>query len=363
MPLQIIRTDLARIKADAIVNSTNVQPFVGYGVDSRLHEAAGPELLEARKRIGTIRPGESVPTPAFHLPAKWVIHTVGPLWEGGNAQEEETLASCYAGALLWAEKLECESIAFPLISTGTLGFPKDIALRVATDVIRHHLMDSDLSVYLVVYDPASFVYSEAMFEDVEVRMTKIDEYLSKRFVAPSFARYSPVPESHRLSRHIGMERVVHKQSMQELSASYPIESSALPVMREQRPAPLHKTSDRHEPRADTFSVKLFDWIETKGMKPSDCYRRANVDKRLFSKILLNMNYQPKKNTALAFCVSLHLDLEETQDLIGRAGYCLSSSLRFDLIVMDFIKRKHFDVFDINNAIHDEDENLPLLGSK
>jgi len=367
MPLQIIRTDLARVKADAIVNSANIQPVVGYGVDSRLHEAAGPGLLVARKAIGTIRPGDSAPTPAFNLAAKWVIHTVGPLWEGGSANEEETLASCYAGALLWAEKLACESIAFPLISTGTLGFPKDIALRVATDVIRHHLMNSDFSVYLVVYDPASFVYSEAMFEDVEVRMSKIDEYLSMRFVAPSFARYSPYEKTHRTARHISFESVSNELSYQDIKASYKIESSSILPMMEERPAPriapLQKTSDRHAPRSDTFSVKLFEWIETKGMKPSDCYRRANVDKRLFSKILLNMNYQPKKNTALAFCVSLRLDLEETQDLIGRAGYLLSSSLRFDLIVMDFVKRKHFDVFDINNAIHDEDENLPLLGSK
>jgi O-acetyl-ADP-ribose deacetylase (regulator of RNase III) len=368
MPLQIIRADLTKVRADAIVNSANPEPIVGDGVDEALHRVAGPKLLEERKLIGSLLPGECYPTPAFDLPAKWVIHTVGPLWEDGTADEIETLAECYAGALWWAKRLECQSIAFPLISTGTLGFPKDKALQIAADVIRHHLAQSDMLVLLVVYDPASFVYSEALLGDVEVRMSHIDKLMSRRFVLP-FARHIPSlpsrPEglyrresipSPATGKNFEKVEVSFKASMLKAHDVEPSSLTGSFAMFDQL-----RMQDRHEPRTESFAVRLFEWIEARKMTNAECYRRANIDKKLFAKINANIHYQPKKVTALAFCVALRLDLEETQDLIGRAGYCLSSAIRFDLIVMDFIRRKHYDVIDINIALYDQ--GLPPLGSK
>lgn len=367
MPLQIIRADLANIKADAIVNSANPQPIVGMGVDFRLHQAAGPRLLEERRKIGFIDEGEVVVTEAFGLSALWVFHTVGPLWNGGNRGEESILALCYANALSLAEQLGCESIAFPLISTGTLHFPKDLALRVAADTIRRHLLDSEMTVILVVYDKTSFVYSEALFGDVEERMSKIDEAVSSRLEERHL-------RSHHLLREMSSKRSVPVLNQPEpnlpANVQTPWDESALAsslsinqkiASFESPTIHIRKAQDRHAPRLDPFAVKLFDWIDERHMTNAECYRKANIDKKLFAKINKDIHYQPKKVTALAFCIALKLDLEETQDLIGRAGYCLSSAIRADVIVMDFIRRKHFDVIDINLALYDEGE--PLLGSK
>ncbi|MDO4834706.1 MAG: macro domain-containing protein, partial [Bacillota bacterium] len=167
MPLKIIRNDISKASADAIVNTANPQVAVGAGVDQTIYEAAGSrELLAERAKIGPMSPGQSAATPAFALDAKYIIHTVGPAWEGGGCGEREAVASCYRESLKLADELCCESVAFSLISTGTYGLPKDEALKIAVSEISSFLFTHDMTVYMVVYDRESFVISGKAFADI-----------------------------------------------------------------------------------------------------------------------------------------------------------------------------------------------------
>ena len=330
MPFEIVRNDITHMAADAIVNTANPRPVIGTGTDSAIHAAAGPALLDARWKIGRIAVGHCAVTPAFGLNAKYVIHTVGPVWRGGGCSEEALLRQCYDGALALALERGCKSIAFPLISTGNYGFPKDLALQIAIRSFSAFLMDHDMQIWLVVFDRSSFRLSEKLFHSVA---SYIDEHY--------------VETVHQQTRPFRRGRMLREM---QLDASYP---DAAPMAA----APSFSLRELLARTDAGFTETLLKLIDRSGKKDSEIYTRANVSRQHFSKIRNNPAYKPTKATALAFAIALELDLEETRDLIGRAGYALTNSSKFDVIIMYFIREGNYNMFDINAALFEFDQSL------
>lgn len=337
MPFEIVRNDITQMVVDAIVNTANPRPVIGSGTDSMIHEKAGPQLLEARRKIGNIERGSAAITPAFRLRAKYVIHTVGPVWEDGNHAEPLQLHNCYANSLRLALENHCHSIAFPLISTGNYGFPKDRALQIAINVFSTFLLEHDMQIYLVVFDQAAYHLSEKLFQGVA-------SYIDQHFV--DTCERSALADT-RLMQDRNFEP---KASRERVFPSAPMPASkAFSLMDSLK-------------KADAgFSERLLQLIDQTGQKDSVIYKKANISKQHFSKIRNNPNYQPTKTTAIAFALALELNLEQTMDLIGRAGFTLSKSSKFDLIIRYFIERQEYNVVAINVALYEFDQ--PLLGAR
>ena len=335
MAFEILRNDIVNMRVDAIVNTANPRPVVGGGTDAAIHGKAGPELLEARKRIGRIRPGESAVTPAFGLDARYVIHTVGPVWRGGLLGEEKVLRRCYDSALAQALALGCRSVAFPLISSGAYGFPKDKALSIAIQAFSDFLLDHEMRICLVVFHSEAFRLSEKLFRDVASYID--DHYVDEK-----------TDLVRRRWAEADMERGWTMAPMPPCSASVPAPQAKACAMSLEE---MLKNTDAG------FSERLLQLIDQTGEKDSAIYTKANVSRQHFSKIRNNPDYKPTKSTALAFAVALELDLEQTRDLIGRAGYALTNSSRFDVILMYFIERKNYNLHDINAALYEFDQSL------
>lgn len=328
MPLILVRNDITKMSVDAIVNAANESLLGGGGVDGCIHRAAGPELLAECRRLGGCRTGEARLTGAYRLPCRYVIHTVGPVWRGGGHGEREQLASCYRNSLRLAKKQGCETVAFPLISSGIFGYPKDQALRVAVDTIGAFLLEHDMTVYLVIFDRRAYQISGKLFADIA-------EYIEDHY------------EDHYVEAHTdpGAERLRRGALHREMAAPMcaPMAAPALDDLLEHLDA--------------GFSETLLRLIDRSGKKDSEVYKKANVDRKLFSKIRNNPNYKPSRPTALAFAIALELDLAETKDLLARAGYALSSSSKFDVIVEYFIRQRNYDIFAINEALFAFDQSL------
>jgi len=342
MPFEIVRNDITRMQVDAIVNTANPRPVVGSGTDAMIHKKAGPELLAARQKIGSIASGCAAITPAFALQAKHVIHTVGPVWNGGSYGEETLLRNCYDNSLKLAMEHCCKSIAFPLISTGNYGFPKDRALQIAISAFSTFLMEHEMQIYLVVFDRTSFQLSEKLFQSVA---SYIDEhYVEDCAVAAYGASYDNRPIRRR-------DWAVEERAVMEKCApcySMPAPSKAMSL------EDMLKQADAG------FTETLLKLIDESGRKDSDIYKKANLTKQHFSKIRNNPNYRPTKPTAIALALALELDLEATKDLIGRAGYALTNSSKFDLIIRYHIENKKYNVVEINTVLYKFDQSL--LGS-
>lgn len=328
MPFEIVRNDIVNMKVDAMVNTANPRPIIGAGTDKAVHDKAGARLLLARKEIGNIAVGEAAITPAFDLDANYVIHTAGPIWRDGKSSEEALLASCFKNSLRLAKEKECESIAFPLISTGSYGFPKPLALQIAVREISSFLMENEMQVYLVVFEKQSFELSEKLFKSVS-------SYIDANYVSDKMnLEYG----TSKLRRRDYEEMLLHGSSY-EITSKMPNLDGML------------NNLDRG------FSETLLDLIDKTGKKDSEIYKKANVDRKLFSKIRNNVNYKPSKATALAFAIALELDLDETSDLLSRAGYALSQSSKFDVIVRYFIENKKYDIFELNSVLFEFDQPL------
>lgn len=328
MPFEIVRNDIVNMKVDAMVNTANPRPIIGAGTDKAVHDKAGARLLLARKEIGNIAVGEATITPAFDLDANYVIHTAGPIWRDGKSSEEALLASCFKNSLRLAKEKECESIAFPLISTGSYGFPKPLALQIAVREISSFLMENEMQVYLVVFEKQSFELSEKLFKSVS-------SYIDANYVSDKMnLEYG----TSKLRRRDYEEMLLHESSY-EITSKMPNLDGML------------NNLDRG------FSETLLDLIDKTGKKDSEIYKKANVDRKLFSKIRNNVNYKPSKATALAFAIALELDLDETSDLLSRAGYALSQSSKFDVIVRYFIENKKYDIFELNSVLFEFDQPL------
>ena len=336
MPFKIVRNDITNMRVDAIVNTANPRPVIGSGTDSMIHAKAGPGLLEARKTIGDIAVGHAAVTPAFGLDAKFVIHTVGPVWQGGGYGEEELLRSCYDRSLELAAERGCRSVAFPLISSGNYGFPKDRALQVAISAFSAFLMEREMEIFLVVFDQRAYRLSEQLFRDVE-------SYIDQHFVDTCEA--AVYGSGRRIRRRRDAERLCEKNAVAEM----------MPCAR-----PSLSLDEFLKARDAGFTEKLRELIARRGMKNSAVYKRANISKQHFSKLINDPDARPTKPTAIALALALELNLAETRDLIGRAGYALTNSSTFDLIIRYFIENKQYNVVEINIALYEFDQSL--LGS-
>ena len=339
MPLEIIRNDITKIAVDAIVNTAKESLLGGGGVDGCIHRAAGPELLAECRTLGGCKTGNAKITKAYRLPCKYVIHTVGPVWNGGQYGEKEKLISCYRTSLALAKEHGCETLAFPLISSGIFGYPKDQALRVAVDTIGEFLMENDMTVYIVIFDRAAYQISGKLFAD-------ITEYIDDHYVDER--------TDSRCERLRRLNRLDGKAMVCEDSAPDFMAAPCAPMTMNVVGGCLDDMLDDLDAG---FSETLLKLIDRTGKKDSEIYKKANVDRKLFSKIRNNPDYKPSKTTAIAFAIALELDLEETKDFIARAGFALSRSSKFDVIIEYFIKQKNYDVFAINEALFAFDQSL------
>lgn len=334
MPLQIIRQDITKMEVDAIVNAANSSLLGGGGVDGCIHRAAGPELLKECEKLGGCNTGEAKITKAYKLPCKYVIHAVGPKYKDGKHDEEKLLKSCYSTSLKLAKDNKCETVAFPLVSSGIYGYPKAEALKAAIDEISKFLLYNDMTVYIVIFDKNAYKISEKLFADIE-------EYIDDNYVDEHALLY---PEMRRMNK---------PDDEIEYCASIPM--SADSCMEEvSYKALLEDIIDQID---ESFAEMLLRKIDEKGMKDSECYKKANIDRKLFFKIRSDMNYKPSKPTALAFAIALELSLEETKDMLMKAGFALSHSNKFDLIIEYFISNGNYNVFEINEALFAFDQSL------
>ena len=412
MPLAIIRNDITLLNVDAIVNAANETLLGGGGVDGAIHRAAGKELKEYCRKLNGCKTGDAKITPGFNLPAKYVIHTVGPVWRGGESNESNLLVSCYWKSLHLAKANKCESIAFPLISTGAYGYPKEQAFRIAQHTIQAFLKDNDMMVYLVVFDRDSLFIGRRLFKDVQqyIDQRYVDEHtqsLSERMrrqrnlygtdgewtgssamqrygeefctmpaplsredadfapckpatPPPKAAAPQPKDEAGGFWKKISRKRKAPKDEQPPMpSPAPPMPESAAGGLWEKIPAGGKTLKDALEQMDEGFSETLLRKIDEKGMTDAQCYKKANIDRKLFSKIRNDKNYKPSKRTAVALCVALELDIADTMDLLSRAGFALTHASKFDIIIEYFILNRNFDIFEINETLFYFDQ--PLLG--
>lgn len=369
MPLHIIRNDITKVQCDAIVNAANTSLLGGGGVDGMIHRAAGPELLKECRTLGGCQTGQAKITKGYKLPCKYIIHTPGPVWHGGNEGEKDLLSSCYYNSLLLAKKNNCKTVAFPLISSGIYGYPKEQALQVASETITRFLAEEapDMSVYIVVFDKNSYLISEGLYSDIR-----------------SFIDDKYVNELHKDRALFGSRRIINNEptsialDSDMMSDSLPSSSGYSGTAANRLFGQKKKTSDKarsksfsqlseekeHEDLSrmlknmdESFSEMLLRKIDEKGIKDSECYKKANVDRKLFSKIRSDKLYKPSKNTALAFAIALELSLDETKDMLQKAGFALSHSNKSDIIIEYFILREIYDIITINEALFSFDQKL------
>ena len=465
MPLQIVRNNITKMRVDAIVNAANRSLFGGSGIDRVIHRAAGPKLLEAFRALGGCETGQAKATKSYRLPAKYVIHTVGPIWHGGDHGEPELLAACYRNCLNLARKLRCESVAFPMISTGVYGYPKELALPIATQVITEFLMENEMQVYLVVFGADTLAISMKLFHDVkqyidqnyvdarndrrrgcqrealwhsdkekafEYNQMLGESYPDSTSMKPAFKPFSipeydqipdesyqdsarteppfePIsipeirrdepnwqtyhePERERQSDDLFSTKPLRKIKTEGMTAARcdketnadrkpftkiktnPICASKLTMLEPERERQTDEFSDPSCASKPTifeweelfrqtdegFSKMLLRKIDEKGMTDAQCYKKANVDRKLFSKIRTNPDYRPGKPTVFAFAVALELSLDETKEMLEKAGFALSHSSKMDIVLEFFITNGLYNLLEINEVLFQFD--LPLLGS-
>ena len=388
MPLQLVRNDITKMKVDAIVNAANSSLLGGGGVDGAIHRAAGPRLLEECRTLGGCPTGEGKITKGYDLPAKYVIHTVGPIWNGGSDGEEALLRSCYRNSLMLASENNCESVAFPLISAGVYGYPKDQALRVAMDTISGFLMEHDagrdMTVYLVLFGRDTVHLGQALFPDLQefigdhyVKDHEDRDYEGRRWQQIHADMAMPQAGAHPAAKPAGQMpsasaapapagRGKEKLSFRrKRKATQPESISGNAVFEaeeeyhsEAMPSYGVESSDLDDILArldESFTQMVLRKIDEAGLTDAQCYKRANLDRKLFSKIRSDVHYKPSKKTAVALASALRLDLAETNDLLRKAGYALSRSNIFDVIIEYFISRGKYNIFEINEALFAYDQ--------
>lgn len=373
MPFEIVRNDITRMKVDAIVNAANRSLLGGGGVDGAIHAAAGPGLLEECRKLHGCETGQAKITKGYRLPAGYVIHTVGPVWHGGDHQERELLSSCYRNALRLADEYRCESVAFPLISAGAYGYPREEAMDVAVEAITSFLLHHEMMVYLVVFGRSEFFTGKKLFQNVQ---EFIDDNYADRRVKNS-VRYARKTLWHDdEEKALELESLLYTDAMTTAAPMDAASIEAAPIEAEDAapaaadtaaPAALEKSA---KPDMDWkklirmtdegFSQALLRLIDERGMTDVQCYKRANVDRRLFSKIRSDPHYSPSKPTVFAFAIALRLNLSETRSLLQKAGFALTHSNKLDVVLEYCIRERFYDVLQINEVLFELD--LPLLGN-
>ena len=336
MPFKIIRNNITRVHADAIVNSANPKPVYGSGTDRAIYEAAGAEeLLAERRKIGGIRPGDAAVTGAFALPAKYIIHTVGPAWIDGRHGEFEILHSCYRESLAAAERLGCESIAFPLIATGVYGFPKEEALNIALEEIRAFLEHSEMHVTLVVFGRGTYKIASSVADRVEA-------YIDEHYVEEAFEEEYPrgLEDFGVCGMPLETGRIVYEHVSDKHVCGAPVYEK-----RQQR-----RLADVVRHLGETFHDRLFRFIRERRMDETAVYKRANLDRKLFSKIRCSQDYLPKKKNVLALALALQLNLDDARDLLASAGYALSEGIKMDVIVSFCLENGVYDMLEVDRLL-------------
>ena len=330
MPFKIVRNDLTKMQVDAIVNTANEAPIYSTGTDTAVYKAAGEEeLLAERRKIGYLSEGDVAITPGFQLPAKYIIHAVSPRFMDGKSGEEDRLRSCYRKSLDLAAEYGCQSIAFPLIATGSFGYPKEEGMRIALDEINAFLIKQEMIVYLVVFDDKATQLGRNLYPDLEA-------YIDSHYV------YEKHEEEYR------------GYSLPIMRNCAPIEEDFSSFLEDHESA----LEDRMTHMSDTFQEYLMYLINLKQLTNASVYKKALVTKQLFSKIKLNPDYHPDKSTAMRLCVGARLNLDETKDLLARAGYALSPCDKRDIIFSFFIEHEVYDMIEIDIAL--EEHGLPCF---
>ena len=347
MPFKIVRNDIVNMEVDAIVNTANDHPTVGTGCDYAVYKAAGYEqLLECRKKIGYVKEGEAFLTPGFRLPAKYIIHAVSPLYRGGFLGEERKLRSCYRNSLRIAAENQIRSIAFPLISTGGFGYPKEEGMRIAVDEIHSFLLHQEMMIYLVVFDGKATGLGKQICPDLESYIDRnyVQKKREEEYAYPSFQGNMYPAARQRAARAAEVESGgLIRESVDEYTFSEAHESAL---------------EERMKHLTDTFSQYLLYLIKSKGMTNAEVYKRAIVDKKTFSKIKNNPNAHPQKMTAMCLCIGAKLNMDETRDLLARAGYALSPCDKTDVIFSYFIENQIYDMIELDIQL--EEHGLPCL---
>lgn len=339
MPLQIIRNDITKVKADAIVNTANPKPVVGAGTDTAVYKAAGEQmLLAARKRIGDIAPGQAVETPAYNLDAKFIIHTVCVAWNDGKSGEFDVLSDCYFNSLTLAADLGCKSVAFPLIGTGSYRFPREDAIGIAKDIIEKFLFakGSSMDVMLVLFDKESVKSGESLADKIKayiddnyVENAVVDEY---GFTAEDLREMSALK---RRRERFEETRGTGNLRMHRLEVKSP-EDAVLDVQK-------------------SFTERLFEFAEERGVKDSELYGgkyERFFSKQALSKMRADRDYHPSKYVSVVVCLVLRLNLHETLDLLERAGFTLSHSRKADIVVRACIENGVYDVYKVNAKLEE-----------
>lgn len=354
MPFQIIRNDITKVRADAIVNTANPFPIVGDGTDTAIYRAAGwDRLLAEREKIGLIEPGHTEYTDAFDLPAKYIFHTVGPVWVDGKHGEKKVLRGSYRSALELADELSCKSIAFPLMASGSYMFPKDVALQIALEEIQKFLMNHEMRVLLVVFDRKAFELSGKLVGEIEEYIDEhaVGELHRREYYEDDSAVSSRLPSQRNaaISKNVSGKAAPAKAASAK-NANWQSQAVSFDSDFWKPKKTTKSLDDILDDSSETFQQKLFLLIDESGLTDAQVYHKANISKQVFSKIRSNEDYTPKKKTAVALAIALNLDMERTQDLLSRAGYALSPSNKFDLIISYFITRHDYDIFKINSTL-------------
>ena len=335
MPLQIIRNDITKMSVDAIVNAANTSLLGGGGVDGCIHRAAGPELLAECSTLHGCETGGAKITKGYRLPCKYVIHAVGPRWRDGKHREQEFLESCYRTSLNLAKENGCQSVAFPLISSGIYGYPKDQALKVAVDTISTFLLENEMMVYMVIFDRKAYQISGKLFADIAA-------YIDDRYVEEHTDR--------RAEQRRRLEALSEESCFEAALAPMPPETICESYSGQSLEEALGQMDE-------SFSEMLLRKIDESGMTDAQCYKKANIDRKLFSKIRSDKFYKPSKPTVLAFAIALELSLAQMQEMLSKAGFTLSHSSKFDIIVEYFVERGNYNVYEINEALFAFDQSL------
>ena len=341
MPFQIVLGDITKQHVDAIVNAANNSLLGGGGVDGAIHRAAGPDLLKECRTLHGCETGEAKITRGYDLPAKFVIHTVGPIWRGGLFHEEELLRSAYSNSLKLAQQNRCESVAFPLISAGVYGYPLEQAKAIAIDEIRKFLNEYEMDIYLVIFSRESYRIDQVLFKEIDQEIRK-----------------NSGQENPSLKKEVIFGSMMHSLQSRRKSVRRDADASASEICEDAAIPQVPKSlQDALTNLDESFSQSLLRLIDMKGMTDAECYKKANIDRKLFSKIRSDIQYRPSKQTVLAFAVALELDLKETEALLKKAGFALSHANKADVIVEYFISRKNYDMYTINEVLFAFDQNL------
>ncbi|MFI3251989.1 MAG: macro domain-containing protein [bacterium] len=308
MPLITVRENILKMKVDAIVNPTNPSLLTTGGLDKQIQDAEKVYFSNQAKEYTNLKITDVIKFKAYNLECNYILNVIGPVYLDGSYNEEELLRQCYRNILNKVVKDNIDSIAIPILSSGAYGFPKDIAIQISKEEIESFLLDNDITVYVVVYDIESYKISLKYYNQIE-------SYLNNDLNSTMF-------------KGMFFENMEDCSLLDILSAKQP-----------------------------TFTSTLFNFIDSKNLDDVFVYKRANIDRKLFSKIRSNINYKPSKQTALAFCIALGLDLDETEELIGCAGFTLSDSLTHDKIVKFFIEEEIYDINELNNTLFSYGENI------